>query len=136
MAEKFEFILGRVENIVGKGENGGYQHFLLFPQCFQKASILGSLKSGLCGKESKQRKNWICLNSLLNDKNLDAFELKAFAEDKINVTVKLKFGLRRVENIVGKVEKCWLPAFSPFPTMFSKDLCFRVVKSQDCVVKS
>ena len=28
----------RVENIVGKGENAGYQHFLLFPQCFQKYS--------------------------------------------------------------------------------------------------
>ena len=26
----------RVENIVGKGENAGYQHFLLFPQYFQK----------------------------------------------------------------------------------------------------
>ena len=25
-----------VENIVEKGENAGYQHFLLFPQCFQK----------------------------------------------------------------------------------------------------
>ena len=23
------------ENIVGKGENAGFQHFLLFPQCFQ-----------------------------------------------------------------------------------------------------
>ena len=23
------------ENIVGKGENAGYQHFLLFSQCFQ-----------------------------------------------------------------------------------------------------
>ena len=29
----------RVENIVEKGENDGYQHFLLFPQCFQKASF-------------------------------------------------------------------------------------------------
>ena len=28
-----------VENIVGKGENAGNQHFLLFPQCFQKASF-------------------------------------------------------------------------------------------------
>ena len=28
-----------VENIVGKGENAGYQHFLLFPQCFEKASF-------------------------------------------------------------------------------------------------
>ena len=26
-----------IDNIVGKGENAGYQHFLLFPQCFQKA---------------------------------------------------------------------------------------------------
>ena len=32
------FIFDRVENIVGKGENAGYQHFLLFPQCFQTNS--------------------------------------------------------------------------------------------------
>ena len=44
LAEKLKFVLGKVENIVGKGENAGYQHFLLFLQCFQKASILGSLK--------------------------------------------------------------------------------------------
>ena len=23
-----------LENIVGKGENAGYQHFVIFPQCF------------------------------------------------------------------------------------------------------
>ena len=46
-AEKLKFVLERVENIVGKGENAGYQHFLLFPQCFQKASLLGSLKVGI-----------------------------------------------------------------------------------------
>ena len=46
LAEKLQFDLGRVENIVGKGENAGYQHFLLFLQCFQKASILQSLKVG------------------------------------------------------------------------------------------
>ena len=33
------FVLGKVENIVGKGENAGYQHFLLFLQCFQKDSF-------------------------------------------------------------------------------------------------
>ena len=27
--------LGSVENIVGKGENAGNQHFLLFQQCFR-----------------------------------------------------------------------------------------------------
>ena len=36
-------LFDRAENIVGKGENAGYQHFLLFPQCFQKASFPGSL---------------------------------------------------------------------------------------------
>ena len=44
MAEKLIFVFGRVENFVGEGENAIYQHFLLFSQCFQKASILGFLK--------------------------------------------------------------------------------------------
>ena len=34
-------VYDRVENIVGKGENASYQHFLLFPQCFQKFSFSG-----------------------------------------------------------------------------------------------
>ena len=33
-----------VENTVGKGENAGYQHFLLFQQCFPKPSSSGSLE--------------------------------------------------------------------------------------------
>ena len=37
-------VFDRVENIVGKGENAGYQHFLLVPQCFSKPSSLRSLK--------------------------------------------------------------------------------------------
>ena len=45
--EKLKFVLWRVENIVGKGENAGYQHFLLFPQCFQNGSYKGSLKVGI-----------------------------------------------------------------------------------------
>ena len=36
--ENLKFHLGRVENIEGKEENAGYQQFLLFSQCFQKAS--------------------------------------------------------------------------------------------------
>ena len=32
------FLLDKVENIVEKGENAVYQHFLLFQQFFQKAS--------------------------------------------------------------------------------------------------
>ena len=41
---------GRIANIVGKGENAGYQHFLLLAQRVQKASLSqGCYKSGLCG---------------------------------------------------------------------------------------
>ena len=48
------FVSDRVENVVGKGENAYYQHFLLFPQCCQRTFYLGLLKSGLWGKELKQ----------------------------------------------------------------------------------
>ena len=39
-------------------------------------------------------------------------------------------------NNCGKRRKCWLPAFSPFPTMFSEGFFPRVIKSWDCVVKT
>ena len=32
-------VFDSVENIVGKGENAGYQRFLHFPQCFEKPSF-------------------------------------------------------------------------------------------------
>ena len=47
VTEILKFVLETVENIVGKGENAGYQHFLLLLQCFQKASNTGSLKVGI-----------------------------------------------------------------------------------------
>ena len=74
-------------------------------------------------------------NPLPNDKIFDWSKLKAFADDKINVTENLKYVLKRVENIVGKRRNYWWPAFSPFPTMFSEAFPFRVIKSGDFVVK-
>ena len=47
VAEKLNFILGRVESIVEKGENDCYQHFLLFGQCVQKGSCTGLLEIGI-----------------------------------------------------------------------------------------
>ena len=48
----------RIENIVGKGENAGYQHFLLVTSIFSFSHNVfkmflsqGCEKSGLCGKE-------------------------------------------------------------------------------------
>ena len=44
MTQKLNFVSERAENIMAKGENARYQHFLLFPQCFQKLSVSASLK--------------------------------------------------------------------------------------------
>ena len=37
VTQNIKVIFHKIENIAGKAENAGYQHFLLFPQCFQKA---------------------------------------------------------------------------------------------------
>ena len=79
----FFFHWGR-KNIAGKGENTGYQHFLLFPQCFRKDSFFRVVKkSGLCGVE-------------LNNKILDLSKSKAFSGDKI-YTVKPAFETTCIE---------------------------------------
>ena len=47
MAEMIGFVSKRLQNIVGKGENAGYQHFILFPQYLQNAFSSGPLKVGI-----------------------------------------------------------------------------------------
>ena len=42
ITQQLKFVLGGVENILGKGENLGYQHFLIFGECFHSSS--GSLE--------------------------------------------------------------------------------------------
>ena len=37
VTQNIKDLFHRIENIVGKEESAGYQHFHLFPQCFQKA---------------------------------------------------------------------------------------------------
>ena len=39
-----KFVFQVVKNFVENGENAGYLHILLFPQCFRKASYSGKLK--------------------------------------------------------------------------------------------
>ena len=74
-------------------------------------------------------------STLPNDKKYDQFEFKEFEDNKLNITKKLKFVLGKSRKQCRKRRKCWLPAFSPFPTMFSRGLFIRVVKSKACVVK-
>ena len=89
------------------------QFFLLFPQCLLQYKV----------HESSPEKHLICclLNSLTDKQILDMTRLKAFADDKLNVARMMISLLDRVEKIVGKRRKCWLPAFSSlWEVFFSK----------------
>ena len=48
VTQNIKVVFHRIENIVEKEENAGYQHFLLFPQCFQKVFFLQCVKSRHC----------------------------------------------------------------------------------------
>ena len=53
-AQMAKFVLDRVENNVGKGENPGYKHFLLFQQCLQMPSFSRLSKHRLHGKQVRR----------------------------------------------------------------------------------
>ena len=75
------------------------------------------------------------LYPLLNNNFLDMTKLKAFADDKLNIS-KMTISLcDRVENTVEKEENAGYQQFL-LPTVFSKAFFFRIVNSLDCVVKS
>ena len=129
----------RVENIVGKGENDGYQYFLHFQKCFQKTSCKGVTESRDCVVTS------ISHNSqLLPTLKKKPFEntvgkmrkccYPAFSPfpTKFSRLPKTNFNF----SVTFKRRKCWLLAFSLFPTMFSNAFFFRVVNSQNCVVEN
>ena len=65
------------------------------------------------------RSNEIALNFLPEDKILTLSKLKAFADDKLNVTQNRKFIFRRRKNIVGKEENA-VYHFLLFPQCFKK----------------
>ena len=62
-------------------------------------------------------------------------KLKAFANDKLNVAKMTISVFDGVESTVGKGENAGYQHFVLFPTVFFKDVFFRVV-SRDLVVKS
>ena len=85
---------------------------------------------------SVKKENAGNLNPFPNSKIYDWSKLKAFADDRINVTEKLKFVLGKVKNNEGKGKNAGYQHFLPLSTMFSKGVFFKIVKSWDCVVKS
>ena len=86
----------------------------------------GESQNGVLGNE---------VNSFQNDKNIDSSKWKAFANNISNGTQNLKICFGKGKKHRGKQRKCWLPAFSPFPTMFSRGSFLRAVKSRDCMLK-
>ena len=46
-----EFVVNGLQKIVGRVVNAGFQHFLLFPLCFQSPLYMGRYNSVLCDKE-------------------------------------------------------------------------------------
>ena len=63
------------------------------------------------------------VKSLPSDKFLDWLKLKAFADDKIDVSQKQKFFLGQVENIAGKGENADYQHFLLLSHCFQKPSC-------------
>ena len=141
---------------MGKGEIAHHKQFLLFPQCFQTTCFPGA-------SFSKQEENTVGKGEMCNfsfshsvfkslvsqgrqkvsmcGKGLTLIKRQFFRllriesicrwQNKCNLKVELLFGIGRKH--YGRRRKCWLPAFPPFPTVFSKGFFLWVVES---VVKS
>ena len=74
MTQNLKFVFGWVENIVGIRENGGYQYFFLFHQCFQNNSLSGFLILGI---------TWERVNfSFITGFNMDNFRISSSAKEE------------------------------------------------------
>ena len=60
---------------------------------------------------------------------LHSSRLKEFADDNFRFDEKGREFLKRVGNTVGKVENFSIPAITPFPTVFSKYMYLRHIKT-------
>ena len=90
----------RVENIstMENGKIACYEQFLLFPQCFLKDLHCRHVKSEVCFRKGYTKQ---VILSLSHNPTFNDSEKKVFWKH------------------CGKRRKCWIPAFSSFPTMFS-----------------
>ena len=118
-------IFDRAENTVEKGENAGYQHFLLFPQWFWKVLWFKVVKS------------WDCVGktTLSQTTNFRLFQIERVCRWQFQILWKQQKVFETGQKHCGKRRNCSLQAISPFPTVFSKDLCCRHVKTRACLEK-
>ena len=64
MAKMLQFVFERLEKIVGKGENAGYQHF--FPAMCSKSFFLGDIKNLYCVVKGYYASNLVFLWKLIS----------------------------------------------------------------------
>ena len=74
------------------------------------------------------------LNPFPKRQILDSSKFKEFADDNFKFDEGSRMLFKQVEN-TGERRNCSLQAISPFPTVFSKDLYFRHVKTRACLGK-
>ena len=107
-----------VEN-VGNGENAAYQHFLLFPKCFQQPFFFRVLKNqGLFRKGSISDPRVIKASLTLHQTTRFQSCSKFKTEDKNKTDSNDKNYPEKERKHSEKMRECLLPALSPFTTMF------------------
>ena len=116
-------VFDRVKNIMGKGENAGYQHFLL--NVFKMILPKGRSKSGLWGKGL----------TLSQTTNFSLFQIKRVCRRQFWIWWKWQKVIQMVRKHWGKRRNCSLRAISPFSTVFSKGFYCRHVKTGACLGK-
>ena len=72
----------------------------------------------------------------IKGQNFRLVQIESFCRWQNRCNSKIEIWVGKGRKHRGKRRKCWLPALSPFPTVFAKDPFLRVVKSRYCVVKS
>ena len=85
------------ENIVGKGENAGNQHFLLFPQCFLPYHIEIIISATF-------------IVSSANTLNLDQSKILPFGKGLIFASQEVTVTACGRQDWLGKMEGLWLIA--------------------------
>ena len=122
---------------VGKGENAGYQHSLLFSQCFQKASFpnkpwfLCVCSTNLLKTLWKKEKLLVTSNfscSAMFSSLLTHYQMTNFTLFQTERVCRRQFQIWRNGQKVIQTGRNSLWSISPFPAVFSKVLFPRGVK--------
>ena len=91
VTKTLKLVVGRLWNIAGKGENAGYQHFLLFPQWFHKTSLFMSWKVGIAWRRVQVMKIFTAnaLQHSFYNWSKKVFLLHSWKREKPVISIKL-----------------------------------------------